>query len=373
MLERLRTWGSCLGLVAMLFVTAVAGFLAYRIDQRDRATRGAGEQPTLMMQLSGTTLEIFSEPEEGEDPRLVARVAAELIEVSRDQTRTEISQITAIEVYRGGEVYLVGNASRATYDEQLKELTLRDGVHFEQQQGSGVAVDCEEIVYYTDTDLLVATRRVVAKMGDAELKTPTARINVATRTFSAPRKVAVETGKGGTLYADSASGDLDGQRLSLIGNVVLASTVGELRGLGATAPSAGGPVKNDTPLRVRAGRADMLFAEDRVSASEGIAVVTEQGSVTAKRAEVAGDNVRLTGGATVTLAGKPPAGPITVETASVEYQVKDDRAVCPGSVTARVREGEFRAAHAEARLMKGSWRLGGGVKGTLNPGVLSRR
>jgi hypothetical protein len=374
-IEKLRAWGSCLGLVALLALMGLGGLIAYQIDRNQQPQRGAQKQDPVMMRLTGTTLQVFSDPGEGKDPTLVAEIAAELIEVSRDQTRTEISNITAIEIYREGQVYLTGSASRATYDEQLKELTVREGIKLAQVE-QRIEMECEEIVYYTDTSLLVATRRVTAKMGDSVLKTPTARVNVATQTFSAPRKVAVTTGKGGSMYADSASGYLDGQKLSLIGNVLLSSTVGELRGLaeetGSDAAKPAGAIGANSSLRVRTGRADILLAEKKVAASDGISVVTEQGSVTAKAADISGERVQLTGGATITLAGKPPSGPVTVETATVEYRVKEDVAVCPSAVTARVREGEFRAGRAEARLMKGSWRLQGGVKGTLRPNVIRR-
>ncbi len=375
MVERLRAWGSCLGLVALLAVTGLAGLIAYRIDQRSQPLRSAQKSDPVMIRIRGSTMQIYSDAGEAAEPHLVAEIAAELIEVSRDQTRTEITNITAIELYREGEVYLIGSAARATYDEQLKELTVREGVRLTQADDR-LQMDCEEIVYYTDTNLLVATRRVTARMGDAELKTPTARVNVATQTFSIPRKVAITTGKGGSMYADSASGDIDGQRLSLIGNVLLSSTVGELKGLaqdaGDGASTAAGAIGANTALRVRTGRADLLLAERKVNASDGISVVTEKGSVTAKAADIGEERVQLTGGATITLAGKPPAGPVTVETASVDYKVKEDLALCPSSVTARMREGEFRAGRAQARLLKGSWRLQGGVKGTVRPNVVGR-
>jgi len=177
------------------------------------------------------------------------------------------------------------------------------------------------------------------------------------------------------MWADSASGDIDGEELALIGNVKLDSTIAELKG---AAESAGAEpddarlagLREDVWLRIRAGRVAVDCRERPGLASGRVAVVTEEGSVLSETAEVDDKMVALAGGATITLVGSGKSGPVTVEPPRVEYNMDEDLAVCPSPVVATVREGSFKAGSAQARLNKGSWRLLGGVKGTINPGVL---
>ncbi len=190
MSDRIKVWGSCGGLVAMIAITTVAGLIAYRIELRQRPEAAEEAESPVLLRIENSVVQVWQEPKEGEAPRLVAEVHAALIEVGRDETRTEISGISRVCVYRDEKPYLEGSASRAVYDEQLKELTISDGVRLAQVEG-GAVFECEEIVYYTDTNLLLASRLFTATMGDSVLRTSTARVNVATQKFQAPHTVAV--------------------------------------------------------------------------------------------------------------------------------------------------------------------------------------
>lgn len=371
MSERLRAWGSCGGLLAVIFVTAVIGLIAYRIDQASQGPARVPEEKRVQLRLTGTLVQVYSD---ADPPVLVAEIEATTIEVNRDQTVTEIDDIHAVRIYREGELYLAGRASHATHDQQAQELRVRDGIQLAHIDGR-LEMSTDELVYYTDTQLLVATRPVTAVMGDATLKTPTARVNVGTQTFQAPRKVAVTTTKQGTMVADSASGDIDAQRLSLISNVIMNATVGELRKAAEEAGRETGQldvkrISDETRVRIRTGRADFDFVNNQVSATGRVALVTEEGSVMSETADVTEKTVVLAGGVTITMRGGEASGPVTVETATARYDIEEDLATCPSPVTARVREGSFRANTAQARLRKGSWRLVGNVKGTIDLGVL---
>jgi len=368
--ERLAMWGSCGGLVLALALASGVTFVAYQIDKRTRPQATPRDAERVLMRMTDTSVQIWGS---GENAQLVAEVQAAVVEVNQDQTLTQVFDVSGIRIYRDGQLYMTGGAKRATYDEQLKELRIFDGVQLDKSDDK-VKLSTEEIVYYIDTKLLVATEPVTAEMSDATLKTATARVNVTTQRFQAPRQVVVSSSKGSQLVADAARGDLDANNLTLVGNVVMDATVGELK---KAAKEAGAPsepkaegVSDESRVRMRCERADIDLENNAVTASGHVSVVAEEGSAMGQTAEIAQKSVKLAGGVTITLRGKGSTGPITVETPMVEYDTEADLAVCPSAVNVSMREGTFKAGRAEARLKQGSWRLLGGVKGTIQPSVL---
>ncbi|MBD3177381.1 MAG: hypothetical protein GF320_19580 [Armatimonadia bacterium] len=366
MRDFLRNWGSCLGLIVAIGLTTLMGFIAYQIDRTQRAGSMPPEDDRALMRLEGTLVQVWSEDD---PPQLVAEIEAATVEVSRDQEITDIHDVEEIRVYRDDALYMVGTARRARYDEALQELRVFDSVHMEQVDGD-MEMDTEAFLYTIDDRLIAATEPVTATMRDAVLKTPSGRFNVATERFMAPHQVVVNTREGGQIVSDSARGDLAEDLLSLIGNVVMDATVEELQRLREDEPApddADPPGDEGQRIRVRAQRADVDLETEDVRASGSVTIVGEEGSAMGETAEFTDEQVVLAGGATITLRDQAGGGPVTVETAMVEYDTEEDLAVCPSQVRVSTREGTFQGARAQAKLREGTWRLQGGVTGRLMP------
>lgn len=366
MREFLRNWGSCLGLLLTLVLTAVLGFVAYQMDRAQKAERLLPADDRALMRLEGTLVQVWS----GDDPpQLVAEIEASVVEVSRDQEITDIQDVSEIRVYREQSLYMVGTARRARYDEALQELRVFDTVRLEQVDGD-MALETEAFLYTIDDRLIAATEPVTVTWRDAVLKTPSGRFNVSTERFMAPHQVVVTTRDGGQLVSDSARGDLTENSLSLIGNVVMDATIEELqrlrdeRSTGSQAARSSGDRQR---VRMRCQRADIDLTDESVLASGSVTIVGEEGSAMGQSAEFSERRIALRGGVTITLRDQGGGGPVVVETALVEYDPEEDLAVCPSEVRVSTREASFRGARAQARLRTGTWRLQGGVTGRLMP------
>lgn len=363
--EFLRSWGSCLSLILAIGLTGAMGLIAYRIDQSRRAGSILPDDDRALMRLEGALVQVWS-PDD--PPQLVAEIEAEVVEVSRDQEITDIHDVSEIRVYRENSLYMVGTARRARYDEALQELRVFDTVRLEQVDGD-LEIETEAFLYTIDDRLIAATEPITATMREAVLKTPSGRFNVSTQRFMAPHQVVVTTRDEGQLVADSARGDLTEDTLSLIGNVVMDATLEELERLSEEAPTESEPA---TPgprrrVRVRCQRADVDLVEESVHATGNVTIVGEEGSAMGQTAEFSERRATLGGGATITLRDQGGGGPVTVETPIVEYDPKEDLAICPSDVRVSTREASFRSARAQARLRAGTWRLQGGVTGQLMP------
>jgi LPS export ABC transporter protein LptC len=367
--EFIRNWGSCLGVLVLIGVVAGAGFWAYRIDEGNRraAPPPGEEHPFLVM--TDTVFQVWSS---GDEPALVAEIEGQRVEVNRSQSLTDVFGITALRLFREGNVFLAGTAEHAEYDKDACELRVTDGVDLYQEERD-LRIKTEAISYYTDSEVFITPKPVTAEMRGATLRTRTVRFNVATEQFQAPRQISVTTAANSTLVADSANGDLAEERLSLFGNVVMDATVRDIRQMASESEAGGAATvagaRDDARVRIRCGRADLHMTDNTVSASEEVTIVTEEGSITGQTADMAKGKVTLGGGTTLALRGTASDGPLTVETARIEYDTETDLAECPAPVTVRMKEGEFHAASARATLRERKWRLSGGVKGSLRFGV----